>query len=157
MPKIFSGPRIEFMPAQVFAGPVQRYDMQTRGEIPAQWDAYNAANLRAPSPSAEDYFALVFNFDAATGAFDYMCGQVLTPGAALPKGFQSLTVAAGNWARFGTGGHISTMNDAWGEVMGHWMAQPGCTPREGPSMEYYPPAFDGMTGEGGYEIWMPVA
>jgi AraC family transcriptional regulator len=154
--RIFTAPTPEPMPALVFAGPVQRYDMQTRSAIPAQWDAYNQADLRAASPKPEDYFGIVFNFAEDKGAFDYMCGQFLTQGAALPLGFKTLKVPAGAWARFVTTGHISTMQNAWGEVMGHWLGQPGLIPREGPSIEYYPPHFDGMSGNGGYEIWVPV-
>lgn len=156
MPRIFTRPRIERKPARIYAGPVQHYDMQTRSAIPAQWQSYNEVGLRAPTPAEDDYYGVVFNFSQATGMFDYMCGQVLTADAALPDGFSSLKVAAGNWACFATTGHISTMPAAWGEIMGHWLTQPGCTAREGPSIEFYPPSFDGMTGNGGYEIWMPV-
>ena len=154
--RLFTAPTIDALPGRIFAGPVRRYDMQTRGQIPAQWDAYNQANLRAPSSSPDDYFGLVFNHDAASGAFDYMCGQVLLPDVMLPEPFRTLSVPAGNWARFVTKDHIATMNSAWAEVMGHWLGQPGCIPRDGPSVEYYPPTFDGATGLGGYEIWLPV-
>ena len=47
--RLFTAPTIDALPGRIFAGPVRRYDMQTRGKIPAQWDAYNQANLRAPS------------------------------------------------------------------------------------------------------------
>ena len=155
--RLFAGPKIEHLPARSFCGPVARYDMTTRSAIPAQWQAYNDADLRAPSPAPEEYFGIVFNFDAAKGSFDYMCGQELTKGATLPEGFKVLQVPAGPWAKFITQDHISTMQNAWGEVMGHWLGQPGCIPREGPTMEFYPPEFDGETGTGGYQIWMPVA
>ncbi len=155
-PRLFAGPRIEALQDAVYAGPVQRYDMQTRSAIPAQWAAYNQHHIRAPSPDPDDYFGVVFDFSEATGSFDYMCAQTLGKGAALPEGFRRLTVPAGNWAKFTTSGHISTMQNAWAEVMGHWLGQPGCVPRPGPSIEYYPPGFNGMTGNGGFEIWMPV-
>lgn len=154
--RLFTAPLMDAMPDRVFAGPVRRYDIQTRGQIPAQWDAYNYAYQRASSPSPDDYYGLVFNHDAATGCFDYMCGQVLLPDVVLPDGFRTLSVPIGNWARFVTKDHIATMNSAWAEVMGHWLGQPGCIPRDGPSIEYYSPAFDGATGRGGYEIWLPV-
>ena len=28
--------------------------------------------------------------------------------------------------------------------------------RPGPSVEYYPPQFDGLTGAGGFEVWVAV-
>jgi AraC family transcriptional regulator len=154
---IFSGPNLVEMPSCEFAGTVRRYDMRSRGEIPAQWDAYNDAGLRAASPDPHEYFGLVFNFDEATGTFDYMCGQLILKGSPLPLGFKTLLVPGGNWAKFSTSAHISTMQSAWAEVMGQWLGQPGCIPREGPSIEYYPSSFNSRTGDGGYEIWMPVA
>ena len=48
------------------------------------------------------------------------------------------------------------MQAAWGEVYNHWASQPDCGPRSGPGVEFYPPEFDGMTGNGGYELWIPV-
>ena len=155
-PHLFTAPLMDTMPDRVFAGLVRRYDTQTRGQIPAQWDAYNHANLRAPSPSPEDYFRLVFNQSAITGGFDYVCGQVLVPDVMLPKAFRTLSVPADKWAPFVTKDHIATMNSAWAEVMGHWLGQPGCIPRDGPSIKYYMPAFDGATGQRGYEVWLPV-
>ena len=154
--QMFARPKIEAMPSLLYAGPVQRYDMTSRSGIPAQWQAYNQTGLRAPTPEAEEYFGLVFNFAESTGEFDYLCGQVLLPGGQLPEGLKSLKVSAGNWARIVTAEHISTMQGAWTEIMGHWLGQPGLTSRDAPSIEFYPPAFNGMTGGGGYEIWMPV-
>jgi AraC family transcriptional regulator len=157
MSLIFAAPILETRPAMVIAGPSQAYDLQTRASIPSQWVDYNSAGLRAPSPKPEDYYGVAWGFNAATGTFDYLCGQEMTAGTAVPQGFAKVTLPAGRWARFATKGHISTMQSAWGEVYNHWSGQPGCAPRSGPSVEYYPPAFNGMTGEGGYELWVPVA
>ena len=138
------------------AGPSQRYDLQTRARIPAQWAVYNETELRAPSPTPVDCYGIAYGFAPATGDFDYLCGQELTPGAAVPEGFAKIALPAGRWARFVSKGHITTVQAAWGEVYNHWASQPGCGPRTGPRVEYYPPAFDGMTGNGGYELWIPV-
>ena len=148
-------PKLETMPTRRFAGPVQRYNMQTRSAIPAQWVAYNDAAERVPGAGLDDYYGLVFNFSEEEGSFDYMCGQEVPAGVALPAGFSAVTIA-GRYARFATKGHISTMNAVWQEVYGNWLGKPDLRPRPGPSVEYYPPEFDGMTGEGGFEIWVAV-
>jgi predicted transcriptional regulator YdeE len=49
------------------------------------------------------------------------------------------------------------MQAAWAEIYDDWLKRPEFPPRPGPSVEYYPPQFNGMTGEGGFEIWVPVA
>jgi AraC family transcriptional regulator len=68
-----------------------------------------------------------------------------------------VTIGAGTYARFATRDHISTMNRMWSEIYSDWLGTDGLSPRPGPSLEYYPLEFDGRTGEGGYEIWVPVA
>ena len=155
MPELFDTPQIDVMPTRHFAGPVQRYDMQTRAGIPEQWGAYNEVGLRVDGAVPGDYYGLVFNYSEDGGTFDYMCGQEVPAGAALPAGFGSTTIV-GAYARFVTKGHISTMSAAWGEIFGDWLTRPQFRPRPGPSAEYYPPEFDGMSGEGGYEIWVAV-
>ena len=155
MPKVLSTPRVEVMPARRFAGPVQKYDMESRANIPAQWVAYNSDGTRVPGAVPDDYYGAVFNFSEKDGTFDYLCGQEVPAGAALPAGFGSVTIS-GRYARFATKGHISTMGAAWAEVYGDWLSRPDYRPRPGPSVEYYPPEFDGMTGDGGFELWVPV-
>ena len=152
---IFEIPRVQMMPLRHFAGPVQRYDMQTRAAIPGQWATYNEDGLRVDDAVPGDYYGLVFNYSADGGTFDYLCGQEVPARAALPVGFGTTSIQ-GSYARFATKAHISTMSAAWGEVFGDWLTRPDFRPRPGPSVEYYPPEFDGMTGEGGYEIWVAV-
>lgn len=155
MPSLFDTPKIDIFPTRHFAGPVQRYDMQTRAGIPAQWGAYNEADNRVDGAVPDDYYGVVFNYSEDGGTFDYLCGQEVPAGVALPAGFGTVS-ASGAYARFVSKGHISTMSAAWGEIFGDWLTRPAFRPRPGASVEYYPPEFDGMTGEGGYEIWVAV-
>lgn len=88
--------------------------------------------------------------------FDYLCGQEVSPPGALPDGFVTHSFG-GRYGRFATKGHISTMPDVLGEIFGQWMRRPEFQHRDGPTVEYYSPAFDGATGEGGFEIWVAIA
>ena len=155
MAPILTTPRSVTLPIRHFAGPVHRYDMQTRAAIPAQWDAYNADDIRLAGAMPDDYYGLVFNYSEDGGTFEYLCGQEVPAGTSLPPGFGAVAIS-GTYAMFATTGHISTMGAAWGEVYGDWLTRPDFRPRPGPSVEYYPLAFDGMTGEGGYEIWVAI-
>ena len=152
---ILGAPKVEVMASRRFAGPVQRYTMQTRSGIPAQWVAYNRTGERVPGAGVKDYYGLSFGYDEAAGSFDYLCGQEVAAGAALPSGFGSVGIE-GAYARFATQGHISTMQAVWEEVYGVWLLKPEYRARRGASVEYYPPQFDGMTGAGGFEVWVPV-
>ena len=43
---IFDKPQVQMMPLRPFAGPVQRYDMQTRARIPARlWRGHRSTRL----------------------------------------------------------------------------------------------------------------
>lgn len=155
MPNLFAAPKIEVMPPRHFAGLTRRYDMQTRSAIPAQWADYNTAGVVLPHAIPDAWYGLCYNFGPDM-SFDYLSGQEVSAVADLPPGFAAVTIA-GTYARFATKGHISTMQAALGEIYGDWLKRPDYQPRPGPSVEYYPLEFDGMTGDGGYEIWVPVA
>lgn len=152
MAQVASTPKVERMQSRRFAGPVQRYTMQTGSAIPAQWMAYNTAGERVKGAGLEDYYGLVFNDDEEAGAFDDMCGQEAPVGALISAGFGTVTIE-GPYARFATGAHISTMQAAWGEVYGIWLIKPEFRARHDAAVKYHPPAFNRMTGEGGYEDW----
>ena len=92
---------------------------------------------------------LVFAFSAIDGSLGHLSGQE------VPAGRDALAIA-GPDARFATRGHISTMAAVWAEVCGHWLSRPDYRPRQGPSLQYYPPVFAGMTGNGGDEIWVAI-
>jgi AraC family transcriptional regulator len=155
MTHIFTKPIVEPMPERIIAGLSHNYDMQTRVEIPALWGRYNDEETRAATPHPDDYYGVCYGF-TGTGTFSYLCGQILSARADLPPGFAKVTLPAGPYARFVTKGHISTMSQGWAEVYNDWLTRPEYRPRTGPSVEYYPPEFDGMTGDGGYELWLPV-
>ena len=150
MAGLLSEPKIEVFPPRRFVGRVRAYTMQTRDAIPAQWVDYMATGARGPG----DYFGVAFNADPGTGRFDYLCGREAVDGA-QPEGEGQVSIA-GAYARFATSGHIATMPAVWAEVYGHWLQGGGLRGRPGPAVEYYPPQFDGMTGAGGFEVWVPV-
>ena len=155
MVNLLQPPVVTVIPQRRLAGPVRRYSMATRSQIPGQWADYNAAGVRVTGARPGDYYGVVFNYSGDIAAFDYLCGQDVTATAILPHGFGEVLVS-GAYARFATLGHISTMNAVWAEVYGHWLQRPEYRHRPGPPVEYYPPAFDGMTGEGGFEVWVAV-
>lgn len=151
---MFDVPKVEVMPERHFAGLTRRYDEQTRVQIPAQWGELMAAG---PLPDAvpDAWYGVCYNFGEGM-SFDYLCGQEVTTLAGLPGVFAAVTVPSGAFARFATTAHISRMQEGWEEIYGDWLKQPAYPWRPGAAIEFYPPEFNGETGEGGWEIWMPV-
>jgi AraC family transcriptional regulator len=157
MPRTLTPPVVEQMPERLIVGLSRRYDMQTRSAIPAQWAAYNEDGATPPDLIADRWYGVNSAFSEADASFDYLCGVEVTRRGPLPSGQTLVTIAAGNYARFATRDHISAMNGMWSEIYSDWLGQDNLMPRPGPSLEYYSLEFDGRTGEGGYEIWIPVA
>ncbi len=120
---ILDAPKVEIMARRRFAGPVPRYTMQARSAIPAQWMAYNVMGERVPGAGVKAYCGLTFGYDQALGSFDYLCGQEVAAGAALPAGFGAVGIE-GAYARFATMGHIATMQAVWEEVYAVWLMKP---------------------------------
>lgn len=148
-------PKLEKMPERIIAGPSRRYDMQSRVNIPAQWAAYNSEGVAAAGAVPDAWYGAIHDF-AEDGTFGYLCGQEVRSARGQPAGFATVAVPAGTYARFHSPEHISTMGDAWNEIYEYWLTRPDYSPLPGTSLEYYSPAFDGRTGNGGYEIWIRV-
>lgn len=157
MPRTLSPPIVEHMPERLIVGPSRRYDMQTRSAIPAQWAAYSEDGTTPPNWIADKWYGVISAYSEADNSFDYLCGVEVTGRGPLPQGQTLIAIGAGNCARFATRDHISAMTSMWAEIYSDWLGQDRLVPRPGPSLEYYPVEFDGRTGQGGYEIWVPIA
>jgi AraC family transcriptional regulator len=146
-------PVIETWPDRRIMGSLKRYDQTTNANIPHQWAAYNQADRHVPGEVYGAWYGVCANFGPDM-SFDYMCGMEVPTGDA-PDDWTTLTLPAGRWAGFIVQAHLSTMQAAWGAIYRDHVGA-GLTPRDGPSTEIYRD-FDPDTGEGGYEIWVPVA
>ncbi len=87
---------------------------------------------------------------------EYLCGVEVNSGAALPKDFVTVKVPAGRYLVFRHDGHVSAVRQTFGAIYGDYLPNSDHTAGDGPSFERYGPEFDGRTGEGGFEIWLPV-
>jgi len=142
------------METRRIAGRNARYVMGQVQGIPAQWAAYNAEGQSGAEVVPEAWYGLCH--DVQGERFGYLCGMELAPGGKAAPGQVVVTLPGGAWARFRVADGIDQMQAVWAEVFGHWLKQPDWRSRPGPSVEYYPPAFNGETGQGGYEIWVPI-
>jgi AraC family transcriptional regulator len=130
--------------------------METRRAIPAQWSDYDAMKEVVPHVVPDAWYGVCSDFSDEGDRFSYLCGVEVTKRGTLPDGQVVVEVPAGRYARFATKGHISTMNGVWEEVYSEWLGSDGIVSRPGASIEYYPPEFDGRTGDGGFEVWIAV-
>jgi AraC family transcriptional regulator len=148
-------PRFENYRPILFAGLAERYDCQSSGGIPDQWQRFGPNIGRIPGQVGSIAYGVIFNFDSE-GNFDYMCAVEVSGPSALPKGLSNLQVPGHKYAIFSHRGHIAGIRATMSAIWSEWLPQSGHKAFEGPTLERYGPEFNPRTGMGGLEIWVPI-
>ena len=60
------------------------------------------------------------------------------------------------YAAFRHNEHISNVRRTWFTIFNKWLPESGYKLAEGPEFELDGQGFNGITGEGGLEIWIPI-
>lgn len=91
------------------------------------------------------------------GGLDYACAMPVRDVSAAPPHLARLAIPAQRYAVFRHTGHVSTIDQTYEAILDDWLPAAGRTLADGPSLEWHASAFDPATGEGGLELWLPVA
>ena len=149
-------PRIEQRERMLLAGLIKTYAMKDIGGIPALWQQFNA--MEGGIPDVVDpkvAYGASLSFSEEKGC-EYMAAVEVRSFDDLPKEFQTATIPAGTYAVFHQPGHITLMRPTIHAIWSKWLPASGYTAEEAPLVEFYPSTFDPVTGNGGFEIWLPV-
>ena len=147
-----ASPRLIEHPAFSVAGLQARYTYETAAGIPALWQRLALHGAPVNRVGAHEYGVCS---PARDGAYDYTCG-VQVEGSA-PAGLTLLRIPAQRYAVFFHAAHISAIRSSYRTIFDQWLPASSLRPTNGPDFERYDERFDGSTGEGGVEIWVPVA
>jgi AraC family transcriptional regulator len=154
-PKL-ADPTIEDRKALLLAGLIKTFALKDLGSIPSLWEQFDQIQDAITNTGPERrYFGASLSFSEEKGC-EYMAALEVTDLASVPKEAQTATIPAAHYAIFAQPGHITLMRPTIMSIWQDWLPTSGYTAAEAPLIEYYPPAFDGMTGNGGFEIWLPV-
>lgn len=147
----FAAPRLIGHPAFPVAGLCAHYTFDSAAGIPALWQRYalHAAGVVRATPY--DYGVCL---PAAGDGYDYVCGA--QPAGRVPDGLALFDIPAQRYAVFFHAGHISTIRMTFRAIYDIWLPASGLCATNGPEFERYDERFDGATGSGGVEIWIPV-
>jgi AraC family transcriptional regulator len=74
----------------------------------------------------------------------------------LPNDFTRLRVAGQRYAVFTHTGHVSTVRGTFMAIFNDWLPASGYLSADAAVLERYDERFDPRTGEGGFEIWVPI-
>ncbi len=152
---VLSTPRIAKAGPLLIFGLGQQY-RQTNAGIPAQWNAFVPHLGHIPGQAGNITYGVICNSDDA-GAFDYICGVEVRQFPAYPEGFTRLRIPQQTYAVFDHRDHVSATAGTLKAIWEHGLAAANLAPHDGPAFERYDERFDGRTGLGGLEIWIPIA
>ncbi len=84
-------------------------------------------------------------------------GRSSGPGfSGLPAELARVRLPVATYAVFAHREHVSTIRSTWLAIWSSWLPGSGLEAVDAPSFERYPETFDPETGNGGFEIWIPV-
>ncbi len=147
-------PRIENGRTLLLAGLAERYAFDNIAAIPTLWQRFGPHIGHVPAQSGTVCYGACYNTDD-TG-FDYLAGVEVHDFAMLPSEYSRLRITEQRYAVFTHQGHISTLHGTFTAIFNDWFPASGLSPADAPVFERYDDRFDARTGEGGFEIWVPV-
>ena len=139
----------------LLAGLVKKHSMANNVEIPGQWQDFGSWLGRVPGQKNGVAYGVVFNSDDEN-SFDYLCGVEVTDFGGLPEELGRIRLAPQKYAVFTYSGHVSQIQKVCAAVWSEWLPTSPYEAADAPFFERYPETFDGRTGRGGFEIWLPI-
>jgi AraC family transcriptional regulator len=150
-------PRFEQVRLLLIAGLGGKYSLDTHQNIPALWQRLqpHLGNVPGQVRTKGETFGVCYNMDDS-GNFDYLAGVEVSGFADLPAELTRLRIPAQRYAIFTHHEHVSTMHSVGMTIWTKWLPESGYEAVDAPFLEYYGEEFDGRTGIGGYQMWIPI-
>lgn len=148
-------PRFENGKALLIAGLGERYTCESSAAIPAQWQRFVPHLGNIPGQVGRAAYGVNYNGDDA-GTFDYLCGVEVTDFSRLPAHLSRVRIPPHRYAVFFHRDHISAIRRTWNTIWTQWLPESGHKAADAPLFERYGENFDGASGMGGVEIWVPI-
>jgi AraC family transcriptional regulator len=151
---LIAPPRVVRSDALLIFGLGERYVKSSAG-IPSQWDRFVPYLGTIPGQIGNVTYGVICNTDEA-GSIDYICGVQVREFPDHPKEFTRLRIPPQTYAVFEHRDHVSSMQSTWQAIWNDGLSSAGHEATDGPAFERYDERFDGRTGLGGFEIWVPI-
>lgn len=148
-------PRFETAGPFQLAGLTGTFTPATIKAVPDQWQRLRPLIDPQSGKIGQADYGACLNF-RADGSFDYFCGFEVAQGAPPADGLTILEIPVSRYAMFHQPGHLSTIQATFSTIWTSWLPGSGQRVAKSPILERYGPEFDNKTGDGGFEIWLPV-
>ncbi len=150
-----AAPRFVSTAPMLVAGVAERFSHDNGAGIPALWHRFHQVVDDIPARIGDAAYGVCCNGDDA-GNFDYIAGVEVADFSDLPRAFAKVRIPAATFAVFAHPDHVSTIRRTVSTIWNHWLPASGYSIADAPSFERYDQRFDPWTGNGGFEIWVPV-
>jgi AraC family transcriptional regulator len=148
-------PRFETGKPLLVAGLGERYTWESGAAIPGQWQRFQQSVANCPGRIGPVAYGVCCNGDDA-GNYDYIAGVEVADFSDLPREFSRVRIPEQRYAVFSHGDHISTIRRTINTIWNHWLPASGLKAADAPNFERYGENFDSLSGNGGFEIWVPI-
>jgi AraC family transcriptional regulator len=148
-------PRFETGKPLLVAGVGDRFSHDNGAGIPLLWQRFHQSVAHLPSRVGQVAYGVCCNGDDA-GNFDYIAGVEVSDFSDLPREFSRVRIPEQKYAVFTHREHVSTVRRTVNAIWNHWLPASGFKMADAPSFERYDEKFDPATGDGGFEIWVPI-
>jgi AraC family transcriptional regulator len=91
------------------------------------------------------------------GTMEYLCGVEVPSFQGIPDDFATVRIPPRRYAVFTHEGHVSAIRATWAAIFRTGLPALGRAMADAPDFERYDERFDGRTGHGTVEIWIPLA
>jgi AraC family transcriptional regulator len=147
-------PRFETSKPLLIAGIGERYNHENTASIPSQWERFHQV-MDVPQRVGKVAYGVCCNGDDA-GNFDYIAGIEVSDFSDLPRPFFRIRIPEHRFVVFTHREHISTIRGTINTIWNQWLPASGLKVADAPNFERYDANFDPVSGNGGFEIWVPV-
>jgi AraC family transcriptional regulator len=148
-------PRFQTGKPLLVAGVAERISQDNGAGIPALWHRFHQTVDAIPGRIGMVAYGVCCNGDDA-GNFDYVAAVEVADFSDLPREFSRVRIPAQKYAVFTHSDHVSTVRRTVNTIWNHWLPASGFEVADAPNFERYDEKFDPKTGNGGFEIWVPV-
>jgi AraC family transcriptional regulator len=138
-------------------GLAERYDANTMGRIPEQWERLQTrlGEVRGRTDPAQ--FGLFYHLGKTPLEAEYVTGLMVADDAPVPAGFIERRLPARRHAVFTHRGHVSGLRGLVDAIFREWLPQSGLAAPGNPDfVEVYGEDFDPVRLEGVIEVWVPL-
>lgn len=154
-PTPIAEPRIVTGKPLLIAGFDGHFSMDNTQGIPLLWQKIAPHFGHIPGQRGYVAYGASYNCDEF-GAFDYIAGAEVSSFGGLPDEFARLSVPEQLCAVFEHRGHITGIAQTYKAIWQDWLPKSGREPEMGVALERMDERFDGATGNGVVEIWVPL-